>query len=201
MLSINLFKIGSIKFGTFTLKSGIISPIYVDLRPIISYPKLLNSIAEELDQLSKKIPYQLLCGVPYTALPITTSLSLKTSSPMLMHRKEEKNYGTKKLIEGVFSPQQRCLVVEDVITSGSSVLKTIHCLKKEKLVINDLLVILDREQGGREFLEKQGYQVHSLLTLSQILQELNSHGLIKRNLMLSVKTFIEENQVNVCYTP
>jgi orotate phosphoribosyltransferase len=195
MLSSTLFKIGCIQFGTFTLKSGIISPIYIDLRPIISYPKLLGFITDQLIEKSKALDYDRVCGIPYTALPLATAFSLRTQTPMLLRRKEPKNYGTKRLVEGVYTPQDKCLIIEDIITSGSSVLETCNILKNEKLSIDSILVVLDREQGGRTILEKQNYSVHSLLTLSEVLNELHSQHTIKKNIITSVMNFIEKNQV------
>ena len=195
MLSSTLFKIGCIQFGTFTLKSGITSPIYIDLRPIISYPKLLGFITDQLIEKSKALDYDRVCGIPYTALPLATAFSLRTQTPMLLRRKEPKNYGTKRLVEGVYTPQDKCLIIEDIITSGSSVLETCNILKHEKLSIDSILVVLDREQGGKTILEKQNYSVHSLLTLSEVLNELHSQHTIKKNIITSVMNFLEKNQV------
>ena len=195
MLSTTLFKIGCIQFGTFTLKSGITSPIYIDLRPIISYPKLLEFITEQLIEKSKALDYNRVCGIPYTALPLATAFSLRTQTPMLLRRKEPKNYGTQRLVEGVYTAQDKCLIIEDIITSGSSVLETCNILKHEKLSIDSILVVLDREQGGKTILEKQSYSVHTLLTLSEVLNELHSQHTIKKNIITSVMNFLEKNQV------
>jgi len=186
-----LHQIQAIKFGTFTLKSGIISPIYLDLRLIISYPHLLKMIAKALWERMHSLSYDVICGVPYTALPIATALSLTHDIPMIMRRKEAKDYGTKKIIEGVFQKGQTCLILEDVITSGASILETLEPLKQEGLKVKDILVVINREQGGKERLENKGLHVHALLTLSEIAQTLYESQQIDKEMLNKVKTFLE----------
>jgi len=165
-----LTEINTIKFGEFTLHSGKTSPVYIDLRPIIAYPKLLREVSCALWDRVKNLQTTLLCGVPYTALPIATCISLDQDLPMVICRKEAKEYGTKKQVEGIFKKGQNCLVIEDVVTTGGSVIKTIDVLQQQGLQVTDVVVLVDRQEGGREALEAKGYRLHSVFTLDDLYQ-------------------------------
>lgn len=191
---LNLFKIGSVKFGEFTLKSGICSPIYIDLRPIVSHPELLEQISELIWEKAVSLSFDCICGVPYTALPIATALSLKHRLPMIMRRKEAKAYGTKKMIEGIFQKGESCLVIEDLITSGASIFETIEPIEQEGLKVKDVIVLLDRQQGGKQRIEKKGYRLHSILTMENLLTLLESEQKIDSQQHEKVKQFLKANQ-------
>lgn len=191
-LSVRLFDIGAVRFGTFTLKSGLTSPIYLDLRRCVSYPDTLEELAQRIEGAVSASHYDCVCGVPYTALPFATAFSLRSRTPMVMRRKEVKNYGTRQSIEGVFQPGQICLVVEDLITSGQSVLETVQPLRQEGLCVEDVVVVVDREQGGKAALEEQGFRVHTLLTLSQLLSELVDADRISSKVREDVLTYISD---------
>ncbi len=190
-----LFTVGAIKFGEFTLKSGIVSPIYIDLRIIISYPDLLRQVANAMWETVAKTHFDLVCGVPYTALPIATTISLDHAIPMIMKRKEKKDYGTKKIIEGEFNPGQTCLVIEDLVTSGASVFETIQPLEEIGIKVTDIVVLIDREQGGRQHITDKGYTLHAVCTLTEILDTLTASGRINLSTSNMAKNFIHEHQV------
>lgn len=193
-LVLRLHDIEAVKFGTFTLKSGIESPIYIDLRLLISYPLLLKAVSEAMWDKIKDKTFELLCGVPYTALPIATAISVAHNIPMVMRRKEVKQYGTKKIIEGSYHSGQRCIVIEDIITSGTSIVETIEPLKYEGVIVKDAVVLIDREQGGRENLIDRNVNLQSIVTLSEILSHLLAAGRIDAETQTKVKNFIIENQ-------
>ena len=191
-LALELYRIGCLKFdGPYTLKSGIQSPYYVDLRLLVSHPSLLSSLAEAIHDKTNLLEYELLCGVPYTALPIATALSLHSRIPMLLKRKEAKAYGTKKLIEGEFASGQKVLIIEDLITSGVSILETAEALIQAGLQVAGAVVILDREQGGIENLRAKGIQVFALTTVSEAIEALFASGkvdAVKKQLVLNFTT-------------
>jgi len=190
-LTESLYKIGAIQFGDFTLKSGQKSSIYINLRKIISYPELLREISEAMWQKVSADNIQLVCGVPYTALPIATCMSLDHNIPLVMRRKEKKEYGTKQIVEGVFNSGQTCLIIEDVITTGGSILETAADLEEAGLVVKDLVVLIDREQGGRENLEKK-YTTHTILTISSVLTTLLESNVISSTERSIIEKFMAE---------
>lgn len=190
-----LYQIGAIQFGEFKLKSGLTSSIYINLRKIISYPDLLRHVASAMWDITKKCQYDLICGVPYTALPIATCFSLDHSVPMIMRRKEKKDYGTKQLIEGVFKPKQTCLILEDVVTSGTSILETTQDVEAADLIVTDVVALIDREQGGRKTLE-QKYRLHTILSMSFILDHLKQSNALSTSERAALDQFIMERQAS-----
>ena len=189
------YKLGIIKFGRFTLKSGIESPFYVDLRPLASDPKILKLLANYLLDMLPLDNFDLICGVPYAALPMATAMSLESYLPLIIKRKEAKQYGTKKILEGIYKPGQNCLLVEDVITSGASLLETIPEIENEGITVSDIVVVLDRQQGGREMLEKKGFRVHSLFTISDVCTILKDEGHLTDGEVERINDFLAGNVV------
>lgn len=189
------YKLGIIKFGRFTLKSGIESPFYVDLRPLASDPKILKHLANYLLEMLPLDNFDLICGVPYAALPMATAMSLESYIPLIIKRKEAKEYGTKKLIEGIYKKGQNCLLVEDVITSGKSLLETIPEIENEGISVSDIVVVLDRQQGGKELLESKGYNVHTLFTISEVSQILKEEGHLTEDEIARINDFLAGNQI------
>jgi uridine monophosphate synthetase len=167
-----LFDAGIVKFGSFTLKSGSVSPIYLDLRLLVSHPGLLRNVASLLAQKAGPLSFDRVAGIPYAALAIATAVSLQSGVPMVFCRKEAKDYGTKKMVEGDFSAGETVLVIDDLITTGGSKLEAVKPLQDAGLKVSDFMVVIDRQQGGRQELEAKGYRLHALLTVRDLFSDL-----------------------------
>ena len=177
-LALTLYDIGAVKMGRFTLHSGKVSPIYIDLRLLVSYPKALQQVAEAYTSVLSGLTFDILAAYPYAALPIGTAIALHSDRPLIYPRKTAKSYGTGKQVEGRWEVGQRAVVIEDLITSGDSILQAIASLKAAGLQVQEAVVLIDRQQGGRKNLEAQGYRLHAVLTISQLLGFLEHHGRI-----------------------
>ncbi|BAM99425.1 orotidine-5'-phosphate decarboxylase [Blattabacterium cuenoti] len=192
---LEIYNLGIIKFGNFTLKSGMNSPIYIDFRPIASRPDLLIKLSDLLIHEVPSYDFELICGVPYAALPIATTLSLRSKIPLIIKRKENKGYGTERMIEGIYKIGQNCLIIEDVITSGDSLLKTIIDLEKEGLIIKNIMSILDREQGGIENIKKKGYKIRTLFRIREVFKILKKKIFLKEKERHLIQFFLRKNNI------
>jgi len=186
---LELEKIGAIKFGNFTLKSGLVSPFYFDLRDMISYPSILDGVVDLLVEKIKDMDFDVITGIPYTALPIASLVAAKLNKPLIYMRKEEKAYGTGNNVIGKFEKGVKCLVIDDLITTGASKIETAEGYMKEGIVVEDFVVVIDRSSNGTEELAKDGYKLHSLITLDEIVQLLKDKDLITADKVNEVEKF------------
>jgi len=191
-LADSLLEAGCIKFGEFTLKSGLKSPIYIDLRQIITYPKLLEQVAAVYLPVLRPLSFVRLAGLPYAAIPIATAISLAGDYPMIYPRKEVKEYGTKAQIEGKYHAGETVVVIDDLATTGGSKFEAIEKLTGAGLIVKDVVVLVDRQSGAKESLAEAGYAMHAVLTISEMLDHWEEMGKVAKDKIEATRIFLEQ---------
>lgn len=186
---------GIIKFGDFTLASGKKSSYYVDLRLVPSYPHqfrtmikyLQNNIAESIGLNS----FDSLVSVPTGGLVIASALAIETVKPLIYVRSKPKDYGTSKSVEGQIHEGMKVVMIDDVATTGGSVVNAIKSLKEASITIEDAYVIVNRMEGADKALKELGVKLHSITNIIQITQALHEQKLVDSDTLEKVR-----NQIN-----
>ncbi len=184
-LADTLWKLGAIEFGDFTLgQTAVHSPVHVNLRLLVSKPTALQRAArvirDEVEARRRMLnpqvaPFQLVAGVPFGGLHLATAFSLRAKVPLIYLRTRRPKSAQ---IEGLYEPGQTVLIIDDLITGGHSIVDTAERLEKAGLQVRDALVLVDRQQGGRQRLKRHGINLISVLTLEVALNYLMSSGRI-----------------------
>ena len=149
-----------------------------------SLVRMLLPFVEECPNVAR------ICGVPYAAVPLATLISIDSNVPMLLMRKQTKTYGTKKIIEGKFKPGDSCVIIDDVVTSGSSILETADILRREGLKVTEAFVVIDREQNGKKNIESHGILMRSLYTTTKLMTYLLKANKIAANIVKDVTDYL-----------
>lgn len=177
ILSNRLFDIGAIKFGKFRLKlhdthpEAPLSPIYIDLRILRRFPQAKSAAVDAYQELTSNLKFDLLADIPTAATPLVASLSDRLGVGMITPRTDAKAHGTGAKIDGLLTSDQGkvALLVDDLITKAHSKIEAANILIQNGLVVHDVVVLIDREQGGMEELAKRGLTLHAVMTMSKML--------------------------------
>lgn len=192
-LSRILHKIGAIKFGTFKLTSGRTSPYYIDLRIVPSFPEAFERVCDIYVKLAETElgaqNFDRIAGIPTAGIPFASLIAYHVKKPFLYIRPKAKLHGRERRIEGILMPGNRVLLVDDLITTGLSLRKAANAIRAEGGVVSDALVLLDREEGGRERLKKDNITLHYLLTAREAANRLYELGAIEED---QLKTILKQ---------
>lgn len=184
-LSRILHKIGAIKFGAFKLTSGRMSPYYIDLRIVPSFPDAFQRVCDIYVEMVKTQlgaqSFDRIAGIPTAGIPFASLISYQMKKPFLYIRPKAKLHGRERRIEGMIMPGNRVLLVDDLITTGLSLRKAAEAIRAEGGVVSDALVMLDREEGGKERLKKDNIALHYLLTAREAATRLYELGAIEED--------------------
>ena len=195
-VGILLIKNNAIKFGDYILASGKKSPYYIDLRQTISSPITMDWIANALTRIIineiGRDKIDKILGVPTAGIPFATVVSQKLGLPLIYYRQARKEHGVRKKVEGILERNDRVLIVDDLITTGESVIEGSEVVRDQGGVVNELVVLLDREQGGQENLRASRIEPHVLFKISDAMAWLHSVGLIEDEIFETIKNYIEE---------
>ena len=189
-----LHKNGIIKFGDFTLASGKKSSYYVDLRLVPSYPhefrKMVKYLEEDIAQNIGLDKFDSIVSVPTRGLVIASALAIETVKPLIYVRSKPKDYGTSKSVEGKIHDGMKVLMIDDVATTGGSVVNAIKSLKEVNIEISDAYVIVNRMEGADEALSELGFKMHSILDILKITEALHEQNLVDDEILEKVKNQI-----------
>lgn len=194
-LAMVLVKVKAIQFGTFTLASGRISSYYIDLRAIPSYPgaykTLIQAYGEFMKHEFKERSYEAVAGIPTAGLTLSSPIALALEKPMIYVRKNEKDHGRGKLVEGVTRPGWKVVVIDDVITTGSSILAAVEAIRAEGCEVESASVVIDRLEGGGAAMRKEGVKLHAMTDILELVKILRSKALLSAEEANAVSTQVQ----------
>jgi uridine monophosphate synthetase len=189
-LAQGLMDAGCVRFGDFTLKSGIRSPFYIDLRLLASHPAVLRQAAAAYQAVLDGLVFDRLAAIPHAAMAIGTAIALASGKPMIYPRLDVKDYGRQRGVEGEFESGETAVVIDDLATTGGSKFEAVERLRQAGLRVTDVVVLLDRQSGASAALEAQGLRLHAVFTLEQLLEAWERSGGIHPEEALAVRQFL-----------
>jgi orotate phosphoribosyltransferase len=177
-----IVRTGALKFGVFELTSGAISPYYLDLRLIPGEPLSFSSIIDMLEEKILQIgrdKFERIGAVPTAGIPYAGALSYKMKKPFLYVRKETKKHGTQKMVEGLLMPGDRVILIDDLVTTGQSLVDASRAIRLEGGLVEHAVVIIDRLEGAEKTLRENGVQLHALVSIREVIDKLKDIGAIE----------------------
>jgi len=191
-----LHKIDALKFGLFKLTSGKVSPYYVDLRIIPSFPDAFRQIcdfyAEAITSQIGLKNFDRIAGIPIAGIPFASQIAYNLKKPFLYVRKGVRLHGRQRRVEGNLVSGNRVLIVDDLVTTGLTVKKAAEAVTAEGGIVKEAIALLDREEGGKEKLAKHGIQLHTLLKISEVAHTLYDIGAIDAENLKTIKKQIKK---------
>jgi orotate phosphoribosyltransferase len=191
-LSTVLVKVRALQVGTFTLSSGKLSSYYVDLRTVPSYPGAYRYVIDcYLSLIRNEVgvgKFDAIAGIPTAGLAFSSPVALELKKPMIYVRSEEKDYGHKKRIEGTIKPGWKVLVMDDLVTTGHSLLSGIDAVREEGGEVKDVAVLIDRLEGGKANLKRAGVSLRPLTTITELARTLHAKDEISDEEMQAIKS-------------
>ena len=192
-----LYKNDIIKFGDFTLASGKNSSYYIDLRLVPSFPhqfrKMIKNLQNLIIEKTGLDNFDSLASVPTGGLVVASALAIEVVKPLIYVRNKPKEHGTTKSIEGKTSAGMKVVMVDDVATTGTSVLNGIKQLKESGLLISDVYVIINRLEGADKALDDMGVQIHQLTDILEITNVLFQEKLVSKEIFDKIKNQVNQN--------
>ena len=188
-LAKTLWGLGAVQFGDFTLgRTTQHSPVYVNLRLLISNPRALARAARVMHEEVRTLlgmrnprvhPFQRVCGIPFGGLHLATAFSLRSRVPLVYVHPAKEHNGKRLFVEGLYEGGETVLLIDDLVTSGGGIIETAEFLRNHAgLIVKDVLVLLDRQEGAGEQLLQKGYNLIPILGLEALLTNLMARGLI-----------------------
>ena len=160
----------------------------------MSFPEALRTVARAYAAVLRDLTFDRLAGIPYAALPIATAIGLEMGRPVIYPRREAKDYGTRAVVEGDYQAGQTAVVIDDLTSTGETKIESIEKLTGAGLVVRDVVVLIDREQGAAEMLARAGYRLHAVATLSQLLDIWQAGGAISDAQSAEVRRFLQASR-------
>ncbi len=171
-----LIRMGAIKFGTFTLSSGALSPYYIDLRLVPSDPAAMRRICHAYTKFIEGEvgldSFDRICAIPTAGMAFAAVVAYELGKPFLYVRREAKSYGRERRVEGLLNPGDKVLIIDDLITTGNSIAAGVDAMRAEGGVVEDVVVLIDREEGGADKLRKMGVRLRALMGITEVAKRL-----------------------------